>query len=358
MEYMRSAVFLDQPKNSNHRHIQVQTFQKPVCEDDKILVRIKASGICTFEQRVFTGVHQVAFPYIGGHEIAGEIVEIGRDVQKYTNQWKIGDQVVVGATQSCGFCKYCQSGHSEACIYFTSEKRLPGQPWKGSGGFSEYMMQRPNCIFKYYNVSPMEACMTEPLSCVIHSVEMADPQFGDTCVIVGCGIMGLLHVELCVRKGTQVIVVEPDEKRRRLAEEIGAHYAIDPKKENVLELIKKITHGEMVNCVFNTIPVASSVDKSLEFVTNRGCLVIYSGIYPNMPISVNAHRIHRNSIRILGTANSNEQDFIRATSLISNRIIDMKKYISGIYKVEEIEKALISSCTGPTFRNIVVFDEK
>ncbi len=86
--------------------------------------------------------------------------------------------------------------------------------------------------------------------------------------------------------------------------------------------------------------------------------MIYSGIYPNKPVQMDAHWIHKGSIQILGTANSNDRDFMRAACMISEGIIDVKPFISGVYPVEEVSSALASSCQGNTFRNIITFSEE
>ena len=185
---MRTAVFTDVKK------IELQECERPVPRGNKVLVKIDATAICTWEQRVYTGVNKVEFPFIGGHEIAAHIVEMGEEVNR--QEWAVGDQVVVGATLQCRNCFYCKTGNSQSCDHFNHSVHLEGMPHKGMGGLSEYMLVSPDCMFKYDNVTPEEAAIIEPVSCVVHSVETADIQMGDTVLVIGCGIMGLLHVAL------------------------------------------------------------------------------------------------------------------------------------------------------------------
>ena len=355
MKTMKSIVFTGKDSMTGKSTVEIQEFDIPVCEPDKLLVHVQMCGLCTYEQRVYSGVHNVQYPFVGGHEVAGEIVAVGKEVAEKSNEWHVGDKVVVGVTLPCRSCKECKCGEEQSCESFDEPKRLPGQPYLGSGGLSEYMMQNPECVFKYYDVDAAEACLTEPLSCVLHSVETADPQFGDTAVIVGAGIMGMLHLELCLRKGTNTIVIDMNEERLAFAKEVGANHVINPNKVNAAAEIEKITRGHKADVVFDTTPIAKVVEQCCDYIGKHGTLIVYSGIYPNEPISLNPHWIHKNSIRILGTANSNDRDFMRASALISNGIIDVKKYISGVYPAEEVENALASACKGDKFRNIIQF---
>ena len=345
---MRVAVFLDKGK------IEIEKFPIPKCDNDKLLIKTKACAICTWEQRVYRGTHNVQYPVIGGHEVSGYIVEVGKDL---INQgWNVGDKVVVGATLPCGSCEHCKSGNAQNCLTFDVLDALPAQPYKGTGGMSEYMMQQPRCVTKYANVSAQEACLSEPLSCVLHSVETVQPQFGDMVVVVGAGIMGLMHTQLCVRKGTIVIVVDMNEDRLKLAKQLGATFTINPDKENVEQRIIEISDGKKADHVFDTTPIANVVEESIQYVGNCGKLVIYSGIYPNHKISIDPHWIHKKGIQIVGTANSNERDFLRAVRMISYGIVDVKPFISGVWNIKDANKALDSACKGDKFRNILKMD--
>lgn len=343
---MKTALF------TGTTQIEVQEFAVPQVEDDKILVHLEACGICTWEQRVYSGKIDAPFPLIGGHEVAGRIEAIGKNVK---GDWKINQKVIVGVTLPCRECYFCKIHEEQSCLHFDTYTLLPGQPYPGTGGFSEYMMATPLSIFPYEHVTPEEACMCEPLSCVIHSVETVNPQLGDTCVIIGSGIMGLLHTQLCVKKGCVTIVVDMNEERLRMAKDMGAHYIINPDKEDVYQRIMDITNGNKAQAVFDTTPIAAMVEESCRYIGNTGKLMIYSGIYPNKPVTLNAHWIHKESIQILGSANSNDRDFMRAAKLISEGIVNMKPFISGVYAIDHVKDALEDSCKGGTFRNIITY---
>ena len=212
---LKTVVFYDV------RNLVVEETPLPRVPYGMILIKIDTCAICTWEQRVYTGVKKVDYPFIGGHEIAGRIVQLGDGVN---GSWKIDDKVVFGTNLACGHCYYCRIGEEQNCLNFDHSKQQPGLPHKGMGGLSEYLVVNPENIFGYQNVSPEEASLTEPLSCVLHSVETANVNFGDYVLVVGAGIMGMFHLQLAQKRGAIVIVSDPNEERLKLAQKLGATY--------------------------------------------------------------------------------------------------------------------------------------
>lgn len=330
----------------------------PEARGDRVLVKIDCCAICTWEQRVYTGVNKVEFPFIGGHETAGTIVSLGDDVNR--SEWKVGDKVVVGNTLPCGDCYHCKTFEEQSCIHFDHSAQLEGLPYHGMGGLSEYMLMPTRCLFKYKNVSPQEACIVEPLSCVVHSVESADIQLGDFVVVIGCGIMGLLHVELALRRGATVIASDVNHERTRLARELGARYIIDPSRENLAERVLECTDGRKAQVVFDTTPLPKVVQDAYACVSNGGKVVLYSSIHPeageSKMVPMDAGWMHSWSIKTIGTANSNSRDFMRAATMVSEGVVSLKPFVSATYHESQVKYAFNKAVEGKSFRVIVNFD--
>lgn len=346
-EKMKTAVF------TSIGNIELQECDRPSAKGNKALVKIDTCAICTWEQRVYTGVNKVEFPFIGGHEIAAHIVELGDEVNR--NEWHVGDKVVVGATLQCRNCYHCKSGNSQSCDHFNHSAHLEGMPHKGMGGLSEYMLVSPDCMFHYDNVEPQEASIIEPVSCVIHSVETADVQLGDVVLVIGCGIMGLLHTQIASKKGAVVIVSDVNEERLKVAGTMGAKYTVNPAKEDLVERIKEITGGIKCQVIFDTTPIPAVVEQCFQCIANTGRIVLYSSIHPADKVPFDPNWVHGKSIKILGTANSNDRDFVRAAKMISEGVLDMKPFVSEIYPKEEIKDAFESAIKGDKFRVVVRF---
>lgn len=344
---MKTAVF------TGIRQIELQECPTPEPPDDKVLVKTEACALCTWEQRVYTGVKKVNFPFIGGHETAGRIVSIGKRVDR--RQWHVGDQVVIGNTLPCRNCYLCKTYEEQNCQYFDHSRQLEGMPYPGMGGLSEYQLAEPNSLFHFKNVTPAQAALTEPLSCVVHSVTSADIQIADTVVVIGCGIMGLFHVLLSQKRGAKVIVSDVEESRLALAKRLGAHVAVNPSKENLRDRVIEETDGVGAQVVFDTTPNVSVLEDAFRCVGNVGKLVLYSSFYPPSPAAFQPDWIHKNGIRIIGTANSNSRDFVRAAALISEGIVDTRPFISASYPLARIGEAFESAVAGGKFRVVVEF---
>ena len=338
---------------TGERQIELREYPIPEVSDNKVLVKVDACAICTWEQRVYTGVKKVEYPFIGGHEMVGKIIKMGKNVDR--RQWSEGDFVAVGVTLPCKNCYQCKSGNEQNCEHFDHSKQQEGLPEKGMGGMSSHLLVSPDNLFHISNVSPEEATITEPLSCVLHSVETAQIEFGDVVVVIGCGIMGLLHTLLSIRRGACVIVSDINEERTKLALELGASYAVNPAKENLEEKVKEITGGIKAQVVFDTTPISAVAEDAVKSVANNGRLVLYSSFYPDTPISISPDWLHKSAAKLLGTANSNTVDFTKATRLLSQGIIDVKPFVSEVYELEEYKQAFESAIKGDKFRVVIKF---
>ncbi len=343
---MKAAVF------THIGQIEIEDIQKPVPKSDELLIHLKACAICTWEQRVYQGVNKVELPFIGGHEMAGIIEEIGPEVD--TCKWHLGDRVVIGLLNSCGKCHYCLNGQQGACENFDHSKFVGGLPIRGMGGFSEYLAVSPNNVFKIKGDISFEiASLTEPLSCVVHSVERGEVNFGSDVVVIGAGIMGMLHLLLLKRKSARVIVSEPDDERRKLAVQLGADEVIDPLKEDPVEKVRLLTDGRGAEAVFITTPLSRIATQSIYMSGKLGKIIIYSSYHPDVPVEFSPNLIHKKMISITGTANSNISDFEKSIRLLSYKQIDPSIFISGVYELAECKKALTEAIKPENFRVIM-----
>lgn len=345
---MKTAVFTGINK------IVIEECPTPTISKNKILIRIDACAVCTWEQRVYKGIKEVDFPFIGGHEIAAEIVEIGSEINP--NEWHVGDKVVYGTNLACGDCYHCKTGNEQNCLNFDHSKHLEGLPHRGMGGFSQYMLVFPKHLFKYQNVTPYEASLAEPLSCVIHSIKTGNVRLGDIVVVIGCGVMGQLHVTLAAKSGAIVIASDMQENRLELAKINGAKYIVNPKKANLTKIVEEISSGIGAQVVFDTTPIVSVVEEAIGILGNNGRLVLYSSFYPDKPVTFSPDTLHKNALQILGTANSNSVDFMQSTKMISEGVIDMKYYVSEIYKFCDIDVALNTAIKGDSYRVVIDFN--
>src|SRR5690625_904659 len=274
---MKAAVFTEID------NVEIQEIEKPVPGKGEVRVKIKACAICTFEQRVYKGLLKVPFPFIGGHEVAGVIEEVGENVD--SKRWKVGQKVAVRLLGNCGECHYCRIGEENLCENsYNNETSLS---IGGPGGLSEYLVAPTTQIYAMSDALDYKIyALAEPLACVTHSIERGNIQIGDDVVVIGAGIMGMLHTMLAKNLAARVIVCEVDEERRKLAESLGADITINPLEVDLEEKIKEITDGRGADVVFNTTAISAVAEQATRLAGKTGRVVFYSSIHPDKPISV------------------------------------------------------------------------
>lgn len=342
---MKVSVFTDVGR------IEFVECETPKPSAGQVLVKISACALCTWEQRVYTGAKKISFPFVGGHEIAGTIAALGEKIDQ--TRWRIGQAVAVGLLTACNECTTCKSGNAESCPDLSQSILHDGMPYPGIGGLSEYILVEPINLFPYENVTPEEASLIEPLSCVVQSVRSADIHLGDTVVVMGCGIMGLLHLKLSLARGARVIVSDPNHARLDFALKLGAQHAIDPIQKDLVREVKSITGGRGAEIVFDTTSIAALVPQAISCVGTMGKVVLYSSFYPDKPVEISPDAIHKKAISIIGVANSGSKDFVIASKMISDGVIDVKPFISKVYPFDQLDDALKLAAGGQQYRVVV-----
>lgn len=332
------------------KSIEIRETAVPEIKPNEVLVKVKACGICTFEQRFYKGVQQ-AYPFLGGHEICGVIEKVGARV---ANDVKPGDVVVVASLTRCGECHFCRKGMDHLCLN-AGEKSEPGDFW-GPGGFSEYMVAKGYEVYKVASdLDYALGTVAEPLACVIRSIQKANLNFGDTAVVLGAGIMGLLHVKLAKLQGTRVIVSEPDAARRKKALESGADYVFNPFDEGLEKEVKSLTQGRGAETVFFTAGGTSAVEQGIRLLAKGGTIVLYGSIHPAAPISINPNDVHYDEIVITGAIKHTKESFREAAALLSQGLVNVKDLISERIPFEKVEYAFERALSPDTYRVVLLF---
>ncbi len=339
---------------SDINKIEIVSLKRPVPRGNEILIKLKACAICTWDQRAFSGINKVEFPFVGGHEMFGVIEQIGSNIDG--KEWRIGDKVAIGLLSMCGNCHYCRIGEHGICSNHNYNKKVGGLPYAGTGGFSEYLAVSPGNLFKASNhIDDAIGAFTEPLSCVIHSIEKINLEKAENVLIIGAGTMGILHLLILQKKGLRVVVSEPDKRRRDFAEALGADFVIDPGNDNPVEKIKDLTDGRGADAVIDATALLEVAKQSIEMAAPLGTVSFYSSIYPKEPIQIDPNWLHKKMVNITGSANSNSHDFQIAINMLSEGIIDPSPLVSKIFPFDEIEEAFKESMGTDNYRTVLKF---
>ncbi len=343
------AVVLVEPKKYEIRDLPI-----PEIKDDEILVQVLTSGICVNDVRDYNGA-KWSYPRIGGHEYCARVVKTGKDVDLIN----VGDKVISSTLDTCGICYECKHDHENICGEFTKGPNyFNPNGYSGFYGFQEYVAIKARNAYVYDGNTPdEEAAFTEPLACVINSIQRSNIKMGDDVVIIGAGTMGMLHVLCAKLQGARVIVSEPDEQRRKKALELGADDVIDPINQDPVEEVKRLTKGRGANVVENTTAIPAIAKQAVEMAGKSGLVNMFSSIHPNEPILVDAGRLHSQEIYVTGTQNGTTETFARASDCIEKRIIDVRPLIEKIYPYEQIDDAIQCAARPNTYKVMLKFSD-
>lgn len=328
--------------------VELQEFPVPEIGADEVLVKVKACGLCTFEQRYYTGMKE-QYPFNGGHELCGVVEQVGSAVGSGV---KPGDRVVVAAITRCGDCYYCQRGYDNMCENGGDDPE-PDVLW-GPGGLSEYMVAKGYQVYKVSDDLDFSlGTIAEPLACVLRSVQKGNVRYGDTVVITGAGIMGLLHVKVAKLSGLKVIITEVDEARKRKALELGADRVVDPTKESLKDVVKAMTDGRGVEAVFYTAGGAKAAEEGINVLAKGGTIVFYGAVYPKGTMTIDPNKIHYDEINFTGLVSTTKESFRESARMLSEGLIDVRPFISEEIPFEKVGYAFERAVAPDTYRVVV-----
>lgn len=341
---MKSAVLEDT------RKIVIKEIPKPELQSHKLIVRVKYCGICTLEQRLYTGDMKIYYPIIPGHEASGEVVEVG---ERSGTAFKPGDHVALDMVYRCNVCYHCRTGQSNLCEHRFNKSVTP------LGGFSDYVLVRPSQVHLIEgDLSLKEAAFTEPVACCIRSLKKLDVKLAEDVLIVGAGPMGLLHLQVALTMGTRVFVTDINEERLQLALDLGADGVFNPSQVDVDKELKAATHGRGVDACVVTSPALPALKNAFGSIKKGGRVNIYTAYMqekPELPIDLNT--LHRSELLVTGTEGRTEVDFQQAVRLLSFHRIKVKPLISRIVGYGDIAEGIEAAMSPETQRILLGTDK-
>jgi len=300
--------------------LRVEEVDRPVLSaDDEVLIRIHACGICPSDVRPYTGLRPPnrPMPYTPGHEWAGEIVDAGDVVEGFA----VGDRVVPSWRVVCGRCYYCARGIHNFC-----ENLERGGV---RGGFAEYGVAPARTLLKIpEEVSYQEASFCEPVACCINGSLDSGIRFGDNCVVIGAGPIGLIHLQLGKHSGARVYVSDLIPRRLEKAEELGADALILASQGDPVQRGKELTGGRGADVVIVAVGAPRALEQALELVGICGTVNFFAGTYPPTTLEIDPNLIHYKQIRLTGSHDYTPFHFETALRFIESGTVRVTPLIS------------------------------
>lgn len=312
----------------NNRDVRLEEMPTPRVDPKEMLIKVIASGICGSDVMEWYRIHKA--PLVLGHEIAGEVVEVGEGVTQY----KRGDRVSASHHVPCNTCHYCLRGHHTVCDTLRKTKFIPG-------GFAEYvLLPTINVDRGVYplpdEVSFEEGSFTEPLACVLRGQRMAGLRPGNSVLVIGSGISGLLHIQLAQALGAgRIVATDVIDSRLDAARRLGANYTINAMDYSP-ELFQDINNGWLADMVIICTGALSAINQGLQSVERGGTILFFAATDKGVtaPISFN-DLLFRNEITLMSSYAGDRADHITAVELIRSKRVRVKDMITHRLGLEE-----------------------
>lgn len=293
----------------NNHDVRLEEVAVPKIGPGELLMKVETSGICGSDIMEWYRIDKA--PLVLGHEIAGTVAAVGEGVTGY----KEGDRIAAAHHVPCNGCHYCLSGHETVCETLRKTNLDPG-------GFSEYVrLPSINVDRGIYrlpdDVSFEEATFIEPLACVFRGQRLAGLKPGQTVLVIGSGMSGLLHVQLAAALGAgQVIAVDVISYKLEAAMRLGASFAFNA-TEDVGDRLLRINEGRLADLVIICSGVSSAVAQALECVERGGTVLFFAATNEpvTIPRSVN-ELFWRREITLLSSYAGGRADHVTALELI------------------------------------------
>lgn len=309
---------------------------KPQAKADSAVMKVLAESICGTDFRTFLhGSKKTDTGVTIGHEVCGEIVELGKDVQGYA----VGERVAVTPALGCGECYMCQKGHTNMC------DNLQTIGYQYDGGFAEYM-EIPGNFFRGGhvtrvpdNVSSAEAALAEPMACAINAQEMLYIGSGDYVAIFGSGFIGCMHAELAFASGAEkVIMIEPNESRLSIAKEMVPKIDTIGKDDDLVETVMDLTGGRGVDVAIVACSVGAAQKDAQKIIAKRGRISLFGGLPGEGTGFVDSNLLHYKEVSVYGVHASTAAQNRKALQSIADGKISVKKYVTE-YPLSQVMQA-------------------
>ena len=332
--------------------VRVEMVEVPEPGTGEIRVKVDACAVCGTDLKAYvSGNPRIKAPRTMGHEFTGKVDIVGED----TYGFEIGDRIVMATSVSCGECYYCSKGFKNLCI------NLSPMGFTYEGGMAGYTiiparaLEQGHVIKVPPEVKAKHAALAEPLSCAVNCCINCDIQSGQTVVVVGAGPMGIMNACVAREFGAgKIILAEINEKRLESAREFDFDLLVNPKTQDLTQIVKEQTNGLGADVAIVAAPAAQPQQQALELVRKRGTVCLFASLpVDNSILSVNSRIIHYGEIRLIGTSDSTPDQVKKAVELISGNSLKVDSLASHTLPLDEIMQAFELMKIGKALRVVL-----
>ena len=320
--------------------VRLEDMDEPTAGSDEVKIRVRNCSTCGTDVKIFNNGHpNMTPPQVMGHEIAGEVVEVGADV----SGWSRGDGVQVIAAIPDGTCEECRRGRLTVCTNQTS------MGYQFPGGFAEYMIV-PRAVLAVDGLNRIpdglsfaEASVAEPFACAINAQELARVGDGDDVVVIGSGPIGCLHVRLARARGAaRVTMVELNRGRLDQAAAIVApDHVVCSSEADAVDDIMKLTDGRGVDVIITAAASGAAQEQAVQMAARQGRISFFGGLPKDNPvISLDSNLVHYRELMIIGANGSSPAHNKKALSMIADGSVPVADLITHRIALTDVLSAI------------------
>jgi L-iditol 2-dehydrogenase len=332
--------------------LRIEDTPAPEARAGEIVIRVRSCSTCGTDAKIFHhGHHHISLPRVLGHEVAGEIVEVGTGADGFG----VGDRVQVIAAIPCGECFFCRRGQETVC------ENLESIGYQYDGGFAEFM-RVPRKVLDRDGLNrvpdhvPFEAAsLTEPLACVLNGQEIAQVGTGDVVAVLGAGPIGCLHVRLARARGaSSIILADVNERRLELSARAHPDIVIDSAKEDAVDAVRKATDGRGADVVITATGAGAAQEQALEMAAARGRISLFGGLpRDNSVIRFDSNLVHYRELIVVGAYGSAPRHNRAALELISTGAVEVEDLITHRVPLDRVREAIDIVTSGEGLKVVV-----
>ena len=310
---------------SEYRHLNVVNMDAPAAGPEEVLVRVAACGICGSDVHGYDGSSGRRIPpVVMGHEAAGVVEAVGEGVSRFA----VGDRVTFDSTVFCGACTFCLRGEVNLC----EQRQVMGVScgeYRRAGAFAEYVAVPDRIVYRLPDALEFaEAAMLEAVSVALHAVRVAEMRGGETALVIGAGMIGLLTLQAARAAGcSQVLIADIDATRLRLAADVGAETVIDASGAALVSEILRLTAGRGIDVVLEAVGRDETVSAAVDCVRKGGTVVLVGNITPTVTLPL--QKVVSRQIRLQGSCAS-AGEYPEAMRLIAEGKIKVGPLITAV----------------------------
>ena len=303
--------------------VKIERVPVPKISAGEVLVKVGVALTCGTDLKVFRrGYHarMITPPALFGHELAGEIVEVGQGVKNFST----GMRVVAANSAPCGECFYCRREQENLCddLLFNN------------GAYAEYIripqrIVEKNLLQVPTGLSLTAAAMTEPLACVLLGANETGLRPSDTVVIIGAGPIGLMFIQVAKAKGCRVISIVKRDEQKPIARRFGANETISMEEGDPVEAVFVLTGRRGADAVIEAVGRPGAWQHAVAMLRKGGTVNFFGGCAAGAKVELDTSRIHYSALRMMATFHHTPQTIRQALELIAQGKVRTLDYITG-----------------------------